>query len=825
MEGPDQFPVDECLPNLIALLESANTAVLTAAPGAGKTTRVPPALLAATWCSGRILVLEPRRIAARASARFVAGQFAQEPGGMVGYRVRMENVTSPATRIEYVTEGVFTRMITADPELAGISAVIFDEYHERSLDADLGLALALDVQSALRPDLRILVMSATLDAARLCRFLGDCPHVESAGRSFPVRIEHEPPPAGEPIEENVARAVVRALAREPGSVLVFLPGLAEIRRTADRLQQRLPDRVELHQLHGSMEPREQDAAIRPAAGDRRKVVLASAIAETSLTIEGVRVVIDCGLARVPRYEPQSGLTRLETVRASRFSIDQRAGRAGRTQPGTAIRLWREQQTAALPATIRPEILEADLSGLVLDLTAWGIVTPEAMRFPDPPPLPAWQEAVALLRSTGALDATSRITPEGLELRELALPPRYAAMVVRARQTGQAEIAARLAVLVSERGLCGNDIDISLRLERLRNERGERAEKARRLARQMAAQVNRRAGPGETPPARETLSPGALLSLAWPERIARARGARGSFLLANGRGAALPETDPLVTERWIAVCDMQGSAASSRITCAAAMEEREVLALHGHRIIDRREVRFDEARKSVDARLRRRLGNITLSDQPCEADAAESDALLADAVKKSGLSILPWSEAASRLLDRMRFLHACAPEAWPDVSDAALAPSVAEWLFPFAPGLRSLSAINGDTLIAGLRALAAARGLSHADIEAAAPDQYRTPAGSSHKLRYRDGEAVLAVKVQELFGLSRHPTIAGGKAPLLLELLSPAMRPIQVTRDLPGFWAGSWADVRADLRGRYPKHPWPEDPANAAPTARAKPRGT
>ena len=818
---PDRFPVDACLPDLLEALDAGRTAVLTAAPGAGKTTRVPPALLEAGWCSGKVLVLEPRRIAARASARFVAQQLGERPGQTIGYRVRMENVTSPATRIEYVTEGVFTRMITGDPELAGISAVIFDEFHERSLDADLGLALALDVQSALRPDLRIVVMSATLDAGALCRFLGDCPHVESPGRSFPVEITHEDPAQGERLEDSVTKAVIRAVAREPGSVLVFLPGLAEIRRTAERLQSRLPETVEIHQLHGSMEPREQDAAIRPAPDGRRKVVLASSIAETSLTIEGVRVVIDCGLARVPRHEPQSGLTRLETVRASRFSIDQRAGRAGRTQPGTAIRLWREQQTAALPAGIRPEILEADLSGLVLDLAAWGVTTPDGVRFPDPPPRPAWQEAVTLLQSIDALDANARITAQGLELRSLALPPRYAAMVVRARETAQAEMAARLAILVSERGLCGNDIDISFRLDRLRNEKGERADKARKLARQQAAQI----GGDNASSAQDRVSAGALLSLAWPERIARARGAPGSFLLANGRGGQLPETDPLAREKWITVCDMQGSAAAARITCAAAIEEREVLALHGGKIIEQREIRYDETRKSVEGKTRRRLGNITLSDQPCEVAPAEGEAILADAVGRLGLAVLPWSDAARRLLERLRFLHSKAPETWPDVSDTVLAQTVADWLFPFTPGLRSLSAITGDALVAGLRALAAANGFSHTDIEAQAPDQFRTPAGATHKLHYRDGEAVLSVKVQELYGMSRHPAIANGKAPLLLELLSPAMRPIQLTRDLPGFWAGSWADVRADLRGRYPRHLWPEDPANAAPTMRAKPRGT
>ncbi|MEZ5872869.1 MAG: ATP-dependent helicase HrpB [Nitratireductor sp.] len=822
MASPDKyrFPVDECLPQLLDALDETNTALLTAPPGAGKTTRVPPALLGADWCTGKIVVLEPRRIAARASARFVAQMLGGKPGETVGYRVRMENVTSAATRIEYVTEGVFTRMLAGDPELSGISAVIFDEFHERSLDADLGLALALDVQSALRPDLRILVMSATLEAARLRSFLGECPLVESKGRSHPVEIVHEDPSPGERLEESASKAVMRALAREPGSVLVFLPGLGEIRRTAERLEQRLPADVEMHQLHGSMEPREQDAAIRPAADGRRKIVLATSIAETSLTIDGIRIVIDSGLARVPRYEPQSGLTRLETVRAPRFSIEQRAGRAGRTQPGTAVRLWRERQTAALPASIRPEILEADLAGLVLDMAAWGVTSASGLRFLDPPPTPAWQEAVALLQSIGALDAHGRATADGLQLRQLALPPRYAAMVVQAARTGQAEEAARLAVLISERGLGGSDIDISIRLERLRNEKGERAVKARKLATAIASQTIASNESGD----RSEWSAGALLSLAWPGRVARAKGARGNFLLANGRAGSVSETDPLAGAKWITVCDMQGSAASARITCAAPVGEREVLELHEAAITQTRDIHFDPARKSADGRKRRKLGAIVLSDQVCEVDAGEREQVLADAVSREGLGLLPWTGPAQRLLDRLRFLNARAPERWPDMSDGKLTHGVMEWLFPHVPGLRSLDEIGTDALIAGLRSIAASAGFSQFDIEAQAPDQYETPAGSIHKLKYRDGEAVLAVRVQELYGLTRHPSIAGGKAPLLLELLSPAMRPIQLTRDLPGFWAGSWADVRADLRGRYPKHLWPEDPANAAPTSRAKPRG-
>jgi len=812
----ESLPVEASLPQLLAVLREARTAILTAPPGAGKTTRVPPALIGEAWCAAKVVVLQPRRVAARAAARFVAHAIGEKPGGTVGYRVRMETRVSAATRIEYVTEGVFTRMALADPELSGISAVIFDEFHERSLDADLGLALAFDIASALRPDLRILVMSATLDIPRLQAFLGGAPVVESRGRAFQVEIRYEARDATERVEDSMARAIRSALSAAPGSLLAFLPGQAEIARTAERLEGRLPEHVEVHALHGGLSGTEQDAAIRPAAPGRRKVVLATSIAETSLTIEGVAIVVDCGLSRVPRYEPRTGLTRLESVRASKFSVDQRAGRAGRTGPGLAIRLWHEQQNAALPLAARPEIFEADLAPLALDLAAWGVSDPAAMRFLDSPPPAAWKEAVALLAELGALDAAGRLTPHGRAMRDLPLAPRYAAMVVEAADHGQAQEAAMIGVLASERGLGGSSTDIADRLERLRRDRAERAGTARRLAQSMAAGLPRAQS--------QQLSPGALLSLAWPDRIARSRGNVAGYLLENGRGGRLDEADPLARAEWLVVADLQGSAAHARIVSAAVIELDEIERLHGHRFARAREVSVDAKTGAVRARQTVRLGAIVVSQAQIEPTGEEAQAALSEFIRQRGLQVLPFDKAATRLRDRIAFLRRHAGPAWPDVSDTALLAGLDDWLFPFAGNARSLADL-GPALREGLAHLLAGAGRTSRDVEAALPETWQTPAGSRVALRYEEDQVVLAVRVQELYGLTRHPSIGGGAIPLTLELLSPAQRPIQVTRDLPGFWAGSWAAVRTEMRGRYPRHPWPEDPAAAPATARAKPRGT
>ncbi|TGQ56912.1 ATP-dependent helicase HrpB [Mesorhizobium sp. M1C.F.Ca.ET.193.01.1.1] len=813
-----ELPVSAALPALGQALAERNSAVLVAPPGAGKTTLVPLALLDAPWLgAGRIVLLEPRRLAARAAARRMAELLGEEPGSTVGYAMRMENRTSARTKILVVTEGVLSRMILDDPELPGVSAVIFDEFHERSLDGDFGLALALDVQGALRPELRLLVMSATLDGARVAKLLSDAPVIKSEGRAYPVDIRYDERPAGTAIEDATARAIRSALAAEQGSVLAFLPGQREIERTAERLAGNIGADTDVVPLYGQLDNRTQDAAIRPPPPGRRKVVLATSIAETSITIDGVRVVIDSGLSRLPRYEPASGLTRLETVRVSKASADQRAGRAGRTQPGVAIRLWRAEQTAALPAFTPPEILEADLSGLLLDCAAFGVADPSSLSFLDPPPAPALNEARVLLKALHAIDDAGRLTEAGAAMRKLALPVRLAHMVAEAAKGGQALEAATLAVLLTERGLGGDGADLERRLMRFGSEKSPRANAARQLAERLAKQAG--GGKGTMP-----VPAGALLIHAWPDRVARARGERGRFVLANGSGAIVDAADPLAGEMWLVVADLQGKAQNARITAAAPVDEADIRAALADRIETKRETSFDRERRAVRVRETARLGAITLSERMLPAPSGtEADRAILDALREHGLPPLDWGKEAETLRQRLGWLNRGLGAPWPDVSDRALLDRLDDWLLPFLTGEASFAAIKPGALAAGLMSL-----VPHdlqRKVDALAPTHFDAPSGSHVPIRY-DGEwPVLAVRVQELFGLDRHPAIANGKVPLTLELLSPAHRPIQTTRDLPGFWRGSWADVRTDMRGRYPKHVWPENPLLAAATSRAKPRGT
>ncbi|MET0574367.1 MAG: ATP-dependent helicase HrpB [Mesorhizobium sp.] len=832
-DGLPELPVTAVLPALGKALETGSSAVLVAPPGAGKTTLVPLALLDASWLGGgRILLLEPRRLAARTAARRMASLLGEEPGGIVGYAMRMENRVSARTRIMVVTEGILARMILDDPELKGVSAVIFDEFHERSLDGDFGLALALDVQGALRPDLRLLVMSATLDGARVARLLGAAPVIESQGRSFPVELRHQERQAGTPIEDAMAKAIRDALTEESGSALAFLPGQREIERTAERLEGRVGADTDVVRLYGMLDGKAQDAAIRPAPAGRRKVVLATAIAETSITIDGVRVIIDSGLSRLPKYEPATGLTRLETVRVSRASAEQRAGRAGRTQPGVAIRLWRAEQTAALPAFTPPEILEADLCGLVLDCAAFGISDPSTMAFLDPPPSPALTEAKSLLADLDAIDADGRLTEGGDAMRKLALPVRLAHMVAQATKSGQAANAATLAVLLTERGLGGDSADLERRLMRFRSEKSPRATAARQLAERLARQAETAMLP--SPRGKQgggqrgdrdfsaSAAAGSLLLHAFPDRIAKARGERGRFVLANGRGAVLDATDPLAGAAFLVVADLQGKAHGARIASAAVVEEDEIRAARASHLERCTETAFDPERRSVRVRETVRLGAIVLSDRMLPAPkGADADRAMLDAIRQHGVSLLPWSEETETLRQRLSWLHRGLGAPWPDVSDAALVAALDDWLSPFLSGEASFQRINTSALHNGLMSL-----VPH-DLQRKlgqfAPTHFDAPSGSHVPIRY-DGEwPVLAIRVQELFGLDRHPAIAGGTVQLTLELLSPAHRTIQTTRDLPGFWRGSWGDVRSDMRGRYPKHVWPEDPVAAAATSRAKPR--
>jgi len=813
---PD-LPVTEALPALKRALAEGNAAVLVAPPGAGKTTLVPLALLDAPWRGdGKLVLLEPRRLAARAAARRMAALLGEEPGETVGYAMRMENRTSARTKILVVTEGVFSRMLLDDPELPGVAAVLFDEFHERSLDGDFGLALALDVQGALRPDLRLLVMSATLDGARVAQLLHGAPVIESAGRAFPVDIRYAERPPGVPVEDAMAGAIRTALAEENGSLLAFLPGQREILRTAERLEGRLGGDTDIVPLYGLLDGKAQDAAIKPPPAGRRKVVLATSIAETSITIDGVRVVIDSGLSRLPRFEPASGLTRLETVRVSKASAAQRAGRAGRTQPGVAIRLWRAEQTTALPSFTPPEILEADLSGLVLDCAAFGVADPAALSFLDPLPAAALAEARALLVALGAIDPDGRLTGQGESMRKLALPARLAHMLARAAEDGLALPAADLAVVLTERGLGGDAVDLERRLSRFRGEKSARAQAARQLAGRLA----RQAGAGRTD---GLASAGALLLHAWPDRIAKARGERGRFVLANGSGAALDAAEALAGEPFLVVADLTGKAQNARITAAAAVTEAEIRAALGESIETRRQTLFDRDRRAVRTREIEQLGAITLAERMLPPPSgAEADAAILNALREHGLDLLPWDKPAQILRARLSWLHRGLGAPWPDVSDAALTERLDDWLGPFLTGAASFAAIAPDTLSAGLTALVPHE--LQRRIDTLAPTHFDAPSGSHAPIRYDAEGPVLAIRVQELFGLDTHPSIAGGKVPLTLELLSPAHRPIQTTRDLPGFWRGSWVDVRTDMRGRYPRHVWPENPLEAAATSRAKPRG-
>ncbi len=811
------LPVTQILPQLDEAMQHHASAVLVAPPGAGKTTLVPVHMLNATWRKdGMIVLLEPRRLAARAAARRMAQLLGEEPGETVGYRMRLESKVSGKTKILVVTEGVFARMILDDPDLKGVAAVLFDEFHERSLDADFGLALALDVQAALRDDLKILVMSATLDGARVASLLGDAPVIESEGRAFPVDIRYRDRKTDERIEDVMARAIRDVLADETGSILAFLPGQGEIERVARLLEHHLPGNVLLAPLYGAMEGREQDTAIKPAPAGYRKVVLATSIAETSITIDGVRVVIDSGLARQPKYEPATGLTRLETVRVSRAAADQRAGRAGRTEAGIAIRLWHQGQTAALAAFAPPEILEADLTGLVLDAAAWGVTDPATLSFLDKPPKPALAEAQALLRRLGALDESGRLTSDGEAMRALALPARLAHMVAEAAKRGEARAAAELAVLLTERGLGGNDIDLETRILRFRNDRSDRAQRARGLAKRLAANVPDK---GET----TGLSLGRMLIDAYSDRIARARGQTGQFLLANGRGGEVGPAVSLSRAPWLVVADMSGKAGRARILAAAELSEAEIRAALGDKIESGKQLIYDPEKKALRAREAVRIGAITLSEKPLAAPSGtDADEGIVVAVREHGLSILPWGKEADILRRRLGWLHRGLGEPWPSMEDDDLLEKLDDWLLPFLTGEAQLDRIPGYVLKNGLMSLVPFD--LQRSVDQLAPTHFEVPTGSHIPIRYDAEEPVIAVRVQELFGLNQHPAIANGKVPLLLELLSPAHRPIQITRDLPGFWKGSWADVRADMRGRYPKHVWPEDPANAEATRRAKPRG-
>ena len=832
------LPIHAVLPDLLAALRSGSNAVLVAPPGAGKTTAVAPALLSEPWCSGEILLLSPRRIAARAAAERMATTVGEPVGRTFGYATRMDSKRSAATRVTVLTEGILVTRIQADPELAGVSAVLFDEVHERSLDSDFGLALALDAQGALRPDLRLVAMSATLDGGRFAALMAAAPVIESAGRMFPLMLRHLGRASEARLEDSVAAAIRQALRDEDGGILAFLPGVAEIERTAERLDG-LGSSIVLHKLHGSLDPAAQRAAIAPDPAGRRKVVLATSIAETSLTLDGISVVVDSGLARRPRYDRAAGMTRLVTERASQAAVNQRAGRAARQRPGVAYRLWEEAATAGLPRFDPPEILEADLSALTLDCALWGVADPRALRWLDPPGEAAVQEARVRLLALGALNADGRPTAHGRAIARLPLSPRLGHMLVRSADLGLAEVAAEVAVLLGERGLGGNDIDLETRRRRWHAERGQRAEAGRKLAKRWAGLITsspRGRGEGQSSGVADgtqgtaplpNLSPAGEraisipIALAFPDRIARRRDASGeTWASVGGRGFRLDPASSLAREEWLAVAETQGMASGARILSAAAIDHVAIEALVGDRIVTHRTVTFDPATGGVQSLRERRLGALRLSSgSDAQADPEAVIAALLEGIREYGLSRLPWSDAAIALRHRATFAaeHGSADLA---LDDAGLLARSEEWLTPLLTGKRRLDAIDPGTLTDALRGLIGWDALK--TIDRLAPTNFTSPAGSSHPIDYAaEGGPRVDVRPQALFGLATHPMIAGGRVPLVLSLASPAGRPIQTTRDLPGFWAGSWSAVAKEMRGRYPRHPWPDDPAAALATLRTK----
>jgi ATP-dependent helicase HrpB len=829
------LPIDDSLPALRDALQTRHSVVLQAPPGAGKTTRVPLALLDESWLARqRLLMLEPRRLAARAAARRMANTLGESVGETIGFRVRGETRVGPRTRIEVVTEGVLTRLLHADPTLEGVGLLLFDEFHERSLQADLGLALSLQSQELLRPDLRILVMSATLDGAAVSALLSNAPIVTSEGRRYGVEVRHLLRRGDQRIEGAVAAAVRGALARDEGSMLAFLPGAGEIRRTLDLLESAaLPADVRIHPLYGDLPPDAQDAAIAPAAPGERKVVLATSIAETSLTIDGVRVVIDSGLARVPRFSPRIGMTRLETVRVSRSSAEQRSGRAGRTSPGVSYRLWAAEEEAGLLERSTPEILEADLAPLALDLAFAGVFDPRTLRWLDLPPAPALAQARDLLLQLDAIDGDGRITSHGRAMAAFGLHPRLAHMLLRARELGRGATASVVATLLDERDVLRRDsmhreADLRVRVAIVAGERGgviehhdvdrDALRRVREQSRTWRAQLGTRADEAVVDEAT-----GWLLALAYPDRVAQRRSGEGErFLLRNGLGAVLDDAGALTGSEFLTVADVDGRLPHSRIFLAAPLERNDVERLFASQLVDEDVVEWDARAGIVVARRRERLGAIILRDAPLrEPDSdAVAHVLLSAIVRGDGIA-LRWSDSARQLRERLAFLHGLDP-AWPEVSEPALAASMESWLLPHLIGLRRRSEV--EQLDPGAMLRDALTWEQRRALDQLAPTHVTVPTGSRIPIDYGDPAApVLAVRLQELFGLSETPHIAGGKVGLTLHLLSPARRPMQVTRDLAGFWRSSYFEVRKELRGRYPKHEWPEDPLTAIPTRHAKPR--
>ncbi len=797
------YPVDDVIPELKAALATRPSAILVAEPGAGKTTRVPLALMHEPWLRNRkIVMLEPRRLAARASAARMAETLGQRVGETVGYTVRLDRKVSRATCIEVVTEGILTRRLQSDPELKDTGLLIFDEFHERSLDGDFGLALALDVQRGLREDLKILVMSATLDALTLASHLGEAPVIRATGRMFPVAVTHLDRPNRFSLIDDTVKAVLRAQREAPGSSLVFLPGESEIRRCEAALAHAgLRDTIDVRPLYGAMALAQQDAAMKPSVHGRYKIVLATTIAETSLTIDGITSVIDSGLKRAPRFDPASGMTALETVRVSQASAEQRKGRAGRLAPGHCYRLWPEAEHRALAAHDDPEIRIADLAPLVLDLANWGVTQPQGLAWLEVPPAVAFVQAQELLRRLGALDATGAITAHGREMVRLPLHPRLSHMVATARSKDAADVAA----LISERDGLPRDAPVDVE-QRLLQVRGVARERIRQSAQQVTDLIK------PVQPSRH--SHGVLLALAYPDRIAQRRGGN-RFRMANGGGAVVPEHDALAKSDYIAVALLDNAGADAKVFLAGELTWADI-ETHFSTLLEKNEmVAWDSKMQAVRASTQLRLGGIILEERPLASpDAALVGAAMAQGVGALGIAALPWTDTGKDIRARINFLRRVMPDmTWPDFSDAALSAGLSDWLAPYLAGMTKRSDLQRLDLAQILRSMVPQPLVGRLDM--LAPVRMEVPSGGHYRIDYAgDGDPVLRVRLQELFGMKTAPQVADGRARLKIELLSPAGRPVAVTQSLETFWVNGYADVRKDMRGRYPKHSWPENPLEA-----------
>jgi ATP-dependent RNA helicase HrpB len=836
----NRLPIEDVLPELRQALAQHSNALLTAPPGAGKTTGVPLALLDAPWLAGqKILMLEPRRLAARAAAHRLSVMRHEPVGGTVGYRMRLDTNIGPLTRIEVVTEGVLTRLLVRNPELDGYGAILFDEFHERSLQADTGLALALETQRLVRPELRLLVMSATLNCGPLSDLLGGAPVISCEGRMFPVETRYLDRPLAGPLDAAVVQCIRRSLAQDSGSLLVFLPGMAEIRRVERTLRDAGMDSdVIIAPLHGDLPQTDQDQAIEPTKAGTRKVVLATSIAETSVTIDGIRVVIDAGQLRAPKFDSRSGLTRLETIRVTQDSADQRRGRAGRLEPGVCYRLWTEPEHQRLSVSRPPEILEADLAPFLVDLAQWGVSDPSELSWLTPPPAGALAHARDLLIRLRALDANGRLTSHGRQMSDLPLHPRLAHMLLSSIPLECVGLACDLAALLSERDILRapsvRQRDIRVRLDLLEGTRGEVA--AGSVAREAIGRIKRTAHQWERQlqqltRSRSTRKPddvnraGLLLALAYPDRIAQRQAGKDTrYLLANSRGAQFTHPDPLAAEPYLVIAELDAGSQWARIDLAAPVSQKEIEALYAEEIVESEAVAWDERAGVVRASRQRRLGALLLSDEALsKPDPSLVVAALVDGIRRAGLDQLTWSPDLQEWRRRVLLLRRLdgASNTWPDVSDEGLLQTLEQWLAPAIHGMTTLERVKRMDLTPRIHALLSPA--QHRALNRLAPTHVAVPSGSSIRVDYAEDPPVLAVRLQEMFGCQDTPRIVDGRVPLMLHLLSPAKRPVQVTKDLASFWTNGYPDVRKELRGRYPKHHWPDDPLAAPPTAKTKKR--